>query len=300
MSDLVPVLEVGGTHVSSAIVDSATWTLHAPATRRRVRSAGSADEIVDEFVAAADATGAAARLVWGVAMPDPFDYAHGVALFRGVGKFESLYGIDIGAALRARATAQPAAIAFINDADAFTLGEWLNGAATGAAKCAGITLGTGVGSGWVADGHIVDSGPDVPPGGRAHRLFVGGVALEDVMSRRAIRRAYAASTGDDVADVAEICARARSGEPAAVAVLGPALRTLGAALAGPVSRFGADVVVVGGSMAASWDVLEPPFVEGFSTVAVPPKLAVAIDADRAPLLGAARRAIEFRAADKDS
>lgn len=292
----VPVLEVGGTHVSSALVDSTTWTLRIPATRRRVSSAGSADEIVGAFVAAADAAAADPQAVWGVAMPDPFDYARGVAQFHGVGKFESLYGVDIGAGLRTGISAPPAAIAFINDADAFTLGEWLNGAATGAARCAGITLGTGVGSGWVADGRIVDTGPAVPPGGRAHRLLADGGPLEDVMSRRAIRRAYSAKTGDESADVAEICARARAGESAAITVLDRALRTLGAVLAAPVSRFGAEVVVFGGSMAASWDVLEPPFVEGFSTVAPPPRLAVAVDADRAPLLGAARRAIEFSAA----
>jgi glucokinase len=295
MSALVPVLEVGGTHVSSAIVDATTWELTSPATRRSVGSTGSADEIMSAFVAAADALAPPANAVWGVAMPDPFDYEGGVALFHGVGKFESLYGLDVGAALRTDVVAAPAAIAFINDADAFTLGEWLNGAATGASRCAGLTLGTGVGSGWVADGRIVDTGPDVPPGGRAHRLFADGVPLEDVMSRRAIRRAYDTATGDSEADVAEICARARNHEIAAIEVLGHALRTLGATLAGPVSRFAADVVVIGGSMAASWDVLEPSFVEGFRTVAAPPRLAVAVDADRAPLLGAARRAVEFSA-----
>jgi glucokinase len=145
---------------------------------------------------------------------------------------------------------------------------------------------------WVADGRIVDSGPDVPPGGRAHRLLADGRPLEEVMSRRAIRRAYAALTGDGAADVVDICARARAGEAGATQVLEHALRTLGAVLAPPVSRFGAETVVVGGSMAASWDVLEPPFVEGFSTVAPPPRIAVAQDADRAPLLGAAHRALE--------
>jgi glucokinase len=296
MSAAIPVLEVGGTHVTSAVVDPVTWTLTSPATRRGVSSAAPADEILAAFVAAADAAGAAPHVVWGAAMPDPFDYANGVARFRGVGKFESLFGVDVGAALRTRVAARPAAVAFINDADAFTLGEWLNGAATGASRCAGITLGTGVGSGWAADGQIVDTGPAVPPGGRAHRLFVDGIPLEDVMSRRAIRRAYAAATGDHDADVADICARARGGESAATEVLSHALRTLGAVLAGPVSRFAAEVVVVGGSMAASWDVLEPPFVEGFSSVAPPPRLAVAVDADRAPLLGAARRAVEVSSA----
>jgi glucokinase len=199
----------------------------------------------------------------------------------------------VRAALLVAIAPPPHDIAFINDADAFVLGEWLNGAATGSSRCAGITLGTGVGSGFVRDGSMVDSGPDVPPGGRAHRLTVDGAPLEDVMSRRAIRRAYAAASGDLTADVREICQRARGGDAVAVASIQIPLRTLGLTLAPWISRFGADVLVIGGSMAASWDVLEPPFLDGFASIAAPPRVAVAIDADRAPLLGAARRALDL-------
>ena len=124
-------------------------------------------------------------------MPDPFDYAPASRCSTGSASSRRCTASTSAPRCAPRVAARPAAVAFINDADAFTLGEWLNGAATGAARCAGITLGTGVGSGWVADGRIVDTGPDVPPGGRAHRLLVDGAPLEDVMSRRAIRRAYA-------------------------------------------------------------------------------------------------------------
>jgi putative membrane protein len=291
----VPVLDVGGTHVTCALVDLASWDVVGRATRLPLDATGAAAGIIDALLEAAAGIAAPAGAVWGVAMPDPFDYATGVALFEGVGKFESLYGHDIRAALLAGLPASPADVAFINDADAFVLGEWLHGAASGTARCAGLTLGTGVGSGFVADGQVVDCGPDVPPGGRAHRLQVAGAPLENLMSRRALRRAYASRTGldaEEVPDVAEICARARSGEPAATSTIAHALRTLGAVLAPWIVRFGADVVVIGGSMAASWDVLEPPFVEGFGSIAEPPRLAVAADADRAPLLGAARRASE--------
>jgi glucokinase len=62
-------------------------------------------------------------------------------------------------------------------------------------------------------------------------------------------------------------------------------------LAVPVSRFDAEVVVIGGSMAGSWELLEPYFLEGFTKVAAAPRLAVAVDSDRSPLLGAAYRAL---------
>jgi glucokinase len=253
-------------------------------------SSAAASTIIDAFVTVADSAHAPPAARWGVAMPDPFDYAAGIARFEGVGKFDALFGLDIGAALREQVRPRPSTIGFINDADAFTLGEWLNGAGTGATRCTGLTLGTGVGSGWVADGLIVDSGPDVPPGGRAHRLFADGAPLEDVMSRRAIRRAYLTATGIE-ADVAEICERARAGEAAARAVLEHALHTLGITLGPLLSRFGAEVVVVGGSMAGSWDVLGPPFAAGLGPAASTLRVIVAADADRAPLLGAAYRAV---------
>jgi glucokinase len=177
------------------------------------------------------------------------------------------------------------------------LGEWVAGAARGDTRCAGLTLGTGVGSGWVADGRIVDSGPDVPPGGRAHRLEVDGVPLEDVMSRRAIRRAYATRTLDEQADVREIAERARGGDPVASDVLSRAVRALGAALGPYVRRFEAQVLVIGGSMAAYWDLFEPWFVTGFGDHA--PKIVTAADAEHSPLYGAAWYALGSPDPDED-
>ena len=72
---MIPVLEVGGTHVSSAIVDTATWELIGASTRLAVGAGDDASSIVATFVRAADAAGAQPRTRWGVAMPDPFDYA---------------------------------------------------------------------------------------------------------------------------------------------------------------------------------------------------------------------------------
>ena len=290
----VGVLDIGGTHVTSAQVDPSRWTLIQQPVRLTVAPDGSATAILARFGQAANAISSADNpprpLIWGVAMPDPFDYATGTAWFQGVAKFERLYGLDVRAALLSAIDPTPLDVVFINDADAFILGEWLHGAATGAARCVGITLGTGVGSGFLADGAIVDTGPDVPAGGRAHTVVVDGVPLEELMSRRAIRRSYAAAGGDSSLDVREICARARDQDRFALVAIRSALGRLGTALAPWIARFGADVLVIGGSMAASWDVLEPPFLDAFAAIAEPPPIAVAVDADRAPLLGAAQRA----------
>lgn len=291
-AERVPALEVGGTHVSAALIDVADWSI-VPGTvsRRSLDGQASADALLDAFAGAAGSLGVRASSQWGVAMPGPFDYQRGIALFEDVGKFDSLRGVDVRAALCDRIRPTPESVSFLNDADAFMLGEWLHGAATGYRRCAAVTLGTGVGSGFLADGQIVGSGPDVPPDGRAHRLFVDGRPLEDVVSRRAIRAAYRRATGDAHADVREIAERARGGEPAARDVIDTAMRLLGAALAPYFRRFGAEVVVIGGSMSASWDLFGPAFVAQLRDRIDRIDVVVAQDPEHAPLIGAARYAL---------
>jgi glucokinase len=288
-----PVLEVGGTHVTAALLDPRHWSYLVPPHRTDLDGHGSAAEILGAFGDAARTLDAAAGASWGVAMPDPFDYEHGIGRFHGVAKFEALDGVDVRAALR-EALPTPRSIAFVNDADAFALGEAAQGAASGRRRVAGLTLGTGVGSGWVVDGHVVSEGPGIPPGGRIHQLDVLGRPLEDVMSRRAIRRAYRDAGGHDAAgddvDVREIADRARHGEATAIEVLQHALCALGKVVGACVLGFGADVLVVGGSMAGSWQLFEPWFRSGSGEL--PAEIVVSADSERAGLVGAALTALD--------
>ena len=64
-------------------------------------------------------------------MPGPFDYANGVCLL--THKLEPLHGVDLRRALADALRSTPASIAFVNDADAFLLGEAWVGAARGTA-----------------------------------------------------------------------------------------------------------------------------------------------------------------------
>lgn len=287
MSSPVPVLEVGGTHVTAALVVPGEWRV-TRATRYHVDADATAEAVLERFGRAGSALQAPAGSVWGVAMPDPFDYTTGMALFEGVGKFGALHGVDVGGALRDRLRGS---FRFVNDADAFLLGEWVAGAAAGTHRCAGITLGTGVGSAWLVDGEVVD--PGLPPGGRLHRLDIAGQPLEDVVSRRAIRRSYVQAGGDPAADVKEIAAAARAGEGTARRVLDAAMTALGRVVGRCVNGFRADVLVVGGSMAASWDLFAPAFRAGAIGCGLP-RVVLAADSEHSPLIGAALHATRAR------
>ncbi|AUH44183.1 ROK family protein [Streptomyces sp. CMB-StM0423] len=266
---MIPVLEIGGTHVTAALVSPRTAAV-ATRVRRPLDARARAEDILGAVLRCAralPATPAGAR--WGVAVPGPFDYATGIALFADVGKFESLYGVDVRKALLDGLPGSPSGIAFRNDAHAFLAGEWAAGAARGHTRAVGITLGTGVGSAFLADGTLHTTGPGLPPEGRMDLARIDGIPLEEVVSRRAILARYGTAAdggggpgpGDGAGagvDVREIAERARAGEERARRVLGAAFGALGAELGPRLAAFGATALVVGGSMADSWDLVAPP------------------------------------------
>jgi glucokinase len=289
----VPVLEIGGTHVTAALVDLARGGVVAgSASRRMLDGQASAPELLAHIVGCAATLEAPAGAAWGVAVPGPFDYETGIARFEAVGKFDALYGVDVGAVLRRDLPRPPASVTFLNDAVAFTIGEWAFGAGAGQERIVGITLGSGIGSGFLVDGRPVAVGPDVPTRGEVFRLRINGRPLEDTVSRRALLRAYARSApGRPVDDVRELAERALDDDAAAQRVLSGAFTELGAALAPWLSRFRATAVVVGGAMTGSWRLIRPFLVSGINRHERlwPDRLEVlrAVDPERSALLGAA-------------
>ncbi|MBK3576370.1 ROK family protein [Streptomyces sp. MBT65] len=257
---MIPVLEIGGTHVTAALVDLRDGRVTSR-TREPLDADGTAEDILDVVRCCADGLSAPPGARWGVAVPGPFDYARGVALFKDVGKFDALYGTDVRAALLHGLRQRPGDLVFLNDAHAFLTGEWSAGTVRGHRRAVGITLGTGVGSAFLADGRIRDHGPGIPPEGRMDLTEIDGRPLEDTVSRRAILARY----GDPAADVHDIAGRARAGEGRARRVLDEVFTALGVVLGPRMVDFGATALVVGGSMARSWDLVAPALSTGLAT-----------------------------------
>jgi glucokinase len=306
----VGVLEVGGSHIETGLVrlgahgrpPSAASVEQASVISRPLDGGASAGTLLDALRAAIADRSLARAGRWALAMPGPFDYERGVGRYAGVGKFDALRGVDVRAALAAALGVAEARIRFANDADAFALGEWAAlpvpaGGRRGAERLVGITLGTGVGSGWIADGRPVASGAGVPPGGEIHRMLIDAAPLEDRVSARALLAGYAAAsagggeqaTGGRAMAVAELAERARAGDERARAVFAGAFEALGAVLGPLLGEFGARRLVVGGSIARSWELVEPPLRRGIErTLGVegaPPIVPAA--AEHGALVGAA-------------
>jgi glucokinase len=188
-----------------------------------------------------------------LAVPGPFDLKAGVSLMRH--KLPYLYGFDLRQALAARFGWPPAQVRFLNDADAYLLGEIGAGAARGFRRAVGLTLGTGIGSAFAVEGRLVTDGPGVPSSGEIWNLPYQGGIVEDFVSARAIAGNYERRTGKK-REVVDLAAAVRTDQAAEQAFqefgqhLGEVIRTL---LAG----FRAEVIVLGGGISRSANLFLP-------------------------------------------
>ena len=274
-------LDIGGTHVSAGRVDLGSRSVEE---RVRVPLPAQADREVllsrigDALRDVVD--GPVTRI--GVAVPGPFDYDGGVSLLRH--KLLPLYGVDLRNRLQSLLPAPSPTITFVNDADAFLHGEWWAGAAAGHRRVIGVTLGTGLGSAFLADGRIVDAGLTVPPEGSLHLVRHRGAPAEETISREALVAGY----GNRRLDVIELATTARRGDERARRLFSDLGGDLGEVLAPWIGSFRATCLVVGGSIAGAWDLLGPSLRAGLRDATPLESMHPAALLDEAALLGAAR------------
>ena len=264
-------LDIGGSHVTAAAVDLDVHVVSAPSlTRREVQQDAPADVLLRTWAEAAlsavQLTPLAQPTRIGVAMPGPFDYATGISHLQH--KFAALFGRNVADGLREHWVANPLVdlpIRFANDAAAWALGEWWGGAAQGLPRVIGITLGTGFGSGFVANGQIVTTGENVPPGGELWNTPYQNDIAENFVAGAAVQRAYAKHTGQQLA-VSDIAQLADDGDAAARSVFAEMGQHLAHILQSWVQRFQPAGLVVGGNIARAWTHYHEPLQEGLPTV----------------------------------
>lgn len=208
-------VDVGGSHVSCAACDIAEKK-YLPETfaGNDVDNQGTVGEIIGSWALAIRRTinkvGLENVSGIGFAMPGPFDYANGIALFKGNNKkYENLYGYNIADALRKMMNLPDEfPIRFINDATAFAIGEDWIGKANGANRVLAITLGTGFGSSFLNNSLPVVSGPEVPDMGCIWYLPFEDGNADDYFSTRGLTNRYFEKTGIQLSGVKELAQQA--------------------------------------------------------------------------------------------
>jgi glucokinase len=279
-ASVVGSLDIGGTHVSAGRVQLPSATVD-PRSRVRLEFTRGTT-VLERILEAADSVATPETRRFGVAAPGPFDYESGVSLVSH--KLPGLYGVNLRRELALAIGLAGGAVSFLNDAEAFLLGEWWAGAARGHRRALGVTLGTGLGSAFLEDGRFVRSGPRVPEDGALYRLAFRDRPVEQTISRGALLAGYG-SDPEGGPDVEQIAERARGGEADARRVFEKLAAALAEFLAAPLNAFAPTCLVIGGSIARAWDLLGPTLVEALA--GRPLRVVQAVNIDDAPLLGAA-------------
>jgi len=191
----------------------------------------------------------------GLGLPGPLDLRRGRTVF-----LANMPGWKDVPVVQPLAAAAGLPVALVNDARAFTLGEFQLGAGRGASTMIGVTLGTGVGGGIIVNGQLLldlngtagEIGhqtlePSGPPCGCGNHG-----CLEQFASGPAIARAAGAETAEQVVEAA------RAGDAVAREALAHAGRYLGIGIANVVLTVAPEAVVIGGGVAEAGElILEP-------------------------------------------
>ncbi len=223
-----------------------------------------------------------------MAMPGPFDYRRGISRISGVSKFEGIFGLNVGESIRAvfQPEIGPVEMRYVNDASAFALGECLGGAAKGVDKVVAITLGTGVGSGFVDSGKLVVSGEDVPANGWVYCLPFEGDIADSAFSTRWITRRYKELTGIEVHGAKEVAQRFADDEHAR-----RLFKEYGGRLADFVApllkRFGTQRLVLGGNISKAYSCFEESLTAGLADNGCDVTVRISELMDEAAMTGAA-------------
>lgn len=283
--------DIGGSHICSAVVDLTTGKICGEPLSGKVDCRAGAREILnawaDNIRQCVAACGLKTVRRAGFAFPGPFDYEHGVSLIRGVDKFERIYGLDISESLHPLLRqCGVEEFRYVNDASAFALGECLGGAAGDARRVVALTLGTGVGSGFVSDHKLVTSGDDVPANGWVYCLPFGGGIVDEAFSTRGIVRRYQELTGQTVTGARDVAERYDT-DPAARRLFDTYGEEL-AQFAGPVlTKFNADVLVLGGNISRAYPLFGTALERRFAADGIRAAVRTSALLDHAAMMGAA-------------
>ncbi|TCC90120.1 ROK family protein [Pedobacter frigiditerrae] len=275
-------IDIGGSHITAALVDLETGTLiHDSIKRSAVNSGGSQEEILTvwcEVINAAFGNVIDSEKKIGIAFPGPFDYGNGISLIKNQDKFKALYQVDIKKELAKRLAIKPSDMRFMNDATAFMQGEVCCGAAKGYQNALGLTLGTGLGSAIAVNGIAKDA--DL-----WNSSFLGGIA-EDYLSTRWFVNKYKTLTGEEVVGVKELVDIVKI-DPFARQVFNEFGRALGHFLVDFINANKSDIVVLGGNISKSFHLFAPHLIGNLEAFHLNTIVKATSLNEYAPLIGAA-------------
>ena len=243
-----------------------------------VNSKGTSEEFFHSYENVFSAAKSICKLCGvGVSTPGPFDYANGISLMEH--KFEAIYRLPLKDKL-IKILGENIPFWFCSDSNAFLMGA-IRDTNYQEHNCIGITIGTGLGFSATEKGKILTN----PQGGPVDRLFCSpcrdGI-LEDYISGKGIVRLYRELGGSNTFADAKAIGEACKVDPIATQTYREAGVLLARGLMPMVEKYRAEVVLLGGQVSKSFELME----DGMKTI-LPNSILIekAKQIDLAPLQG---------------
>jgi glucokinase len=286
--------DIGGSHISCAVIDLDKETIIRESfATQKVDNQASAENILESWTKALKKSlsfidkNELAGI--GFAMPGPFDYEKGIAMFtESVAKYQNLYNINVAIRLKEiLELGEGTDVRFMNDASAFAIGEAWIGKASKVDRSISITLGTGFGSAFVDHGVVVVEREDVPELGCVwHLPYNGGIADDSFSTRWFIKR-YAEKTNIQTTGAKDIADRVAT-DINAMEVFIEYGTHLGEFLGPWLIKFQAKALVIGGNVTGAYQFFGKHFEEALRKQNVTTAIHISDHMEDAAIIGSAR------------
>lgn len=282
-------IDVGGSHISGAIIDSRTYEfLPGSSLTREMDPDQGKEAILRNWAHLLNQilTKLEDKPLEGIAfaMPGPFDYPGGIAKFKGNAKYEQLYNVTVREALKQRLQRPEAKLHFFNDATCFGTGAQIF-LGSSAEKAVGLTLGTGFGSVFLVQGVPLLKGPDIPQNGSLWSLPFKESMADDYFGTRWFQKAFEQRTGQLVEGVKEMI---ETGHQAVQPIFDQYAQNLAEFTLPHLEQFQADQLWLGGNIARSHQYFLPQLQQLFDSRGLPTKIHIVSDTEKCNMLGASR------------
>ncbi|VXD18321.1 ROK family protein [Marinoscillum sp. 108] len=281
-SRIVMGMDVGGSHVTAALVDLDDHVfLPDSQCRLDLDSQRPADYILEDWqkvIQTCYRQYPDLERHIGMAMPGPCDYDSGVCMIKGLNKYGNLYGLNIPEALSQTLDIPDENVVMTNDAACFLQGEMAMGAARDSQSSIGVILGTGCGTARLQGGIGCDAALWQLP-------FKNGIA-EDYLSTHWFKTRYRELGGADIGGAKDL-ALSYQDDPISRTVFEEFAQNLGDFLGIFVKMERADSIVLGGNIMKAGNLFLPGVKDRLASLGVNTPIHLSTLGEDAPVVGAA-------------
>ncbi len=272
-------IDIGGSHISGSEIQLQDGILvTSQIFEAKVDTSLGADEIISTWSGLiSQIAGGDTEIKLGIAFPGPFDYENGISLIEEQGKMKSLLGLSVKNLLAEKLDIPQENIQFVNDAEAFLLGEKFGGVLKGHDKIMGITLGTGLGSAIGLEDVVKDAKLWTAP-------FRDGIA-EDYLGNAWFVQEAKSRFGIQISGVKEILTWPDSSMKESI--FDDFARSLGEFLLPYLIRIQAEALVLGGKVSLAHQHFLPKTLEFLRKFGSETEIKISKLGEEAALIGAA-------------